>query len=335
MLQCSVDILFLPFPYRDFRVVHYVAQTKHYPGFRIMPGILTKSIPGGKSNMPTRGEPVRIIILCSPLIARETDQVLYNIDSQCISLYKYIPMENLLTIKDAAQFLNVSEMSLRRWTNAGKLKCYRVGGKKERRFTRQELEHFLQTQEGRVPLGICGAAVEDSSHIAHFYRDAAESVAAGIEFSACGLSRSESILIVSTETKLSQILAGLELLGFPVEKLKSEGTIVTDTGRCVFNEQVHFLAAAMADFPIKKGSRLLGDMVWAVEKGWTMDEICRLESKANHLLHGSNKLILCQYDLTYFGADMAMKAFDAHTLTLYRGEIQQSPYFRGSTGEKP
>jgi len=39
-------------------------------------------------------------------------------------------MERLLDIKDAAGFLNVSAMTIRRWTNSGKLNCYRVGGKR-------------------------------------------------------------------------------------------------------------------------------------------------------------------------------------------------------------
>jgi hypothetical protein len=33
----------------------------------------------------------------------------------------------LLDISEAAQFLNVSETSLRRWTNAGALACLRIG----------------------------------------------------------------------------------------------------------------------------------------------------------------------------------------------------------------
>jgi hypothetical protein len=48
-------------------------------------------------------------------------------------------------------------------------------------------------------------------------------------------------------------------------------------------------------------------------------------------LTGTNKLILCQYDLSSFGADGAMMAFDAHNLTLYRGKVKQSPYFIGSS----
>lgn len=238
-------------------------------------------------------------------------------------------MDTLLTIKEAALFLHVSEMSLRRWTNAGKLKCYRVGGKNERRFTRQDLECFLRISKGRVPLGIGGGTVEDASHIAHFYKDADESVAEGIQYAACGLSRDESILIVSTDDRSARILSGLSDLGFPVDRLKRDGRIVTDNGRFNLNEQLQFLASTMADFPADKGYRLLGDMIWTVEKGWSLEEITRLEAEANRFLTGSNKLILCQYDLSYFGADGAMMAFDAHSLTIYRGEVKQSPYFTG------
>jgi excisionase family DNA binding protein len=239
-------------------------------------------------------------------------------------------MENLLTIKEAAVFLHVSEMSLRRWTNTGKLKCYRVGGKNERRFTRQDLESFLRISEGRVPLGISGAAVEDSSHIAHFYKDADESVAEGINYLGCGLSRGESVLIVSIDDRLTRILSGLNDLGFPIDMLKNNGLLVTDNGRFGFDEQLQFLTSAMVNFPVGNGLRLLGDMIWAVEKGWSLDEIRRLEANATHLLTGKNKLILCQYDLTCFGADGAMMAFDAHSMTIYRGEVKQSPYFMGS-----
>ena len=36
--------------------------------------------------------------------------------------------DELLDIEQAARFLNVSETSLRRWTNAGRLACLRVAG---------------------------------------------------------------------------------------------------------------------------------------------------------------------------------------------------------------
>lgn len=239
-------------------------------------------------------------------------------------------MDKLLTIKEAAAFLKVSEMSLRRWTNSGKLKCYRVGGKNERRFTRQDLEGVLRTSDRLVPLGIGDTTVEDCSHIAHFYKDSDECITEGIKYLSCGLSRGESLLILSTEARLIQILSGLNNLGFPVDKLKNDKLVILDSGRSHFDEQLEFLTSVIGNVPVGKGFRLLGDMMWAVEKGWTLDEITRLEAKANHLLTGKNILIVCQYDLTYFGADGAMMAFDAHNITIYRGEVKQSPYFIGS-----
>lgn len=52
----------------------------------------------------------------------------------------------LLDIADAAAFLNVSETSLRRWTNSGRLSCLRVGLKRERRFRRADLLAFMEDQ---------------------------------------------------------------------------------------------------------------------------------------------------------------------------------------------
>ena len=50
----------------------------------------------------------------------------------------------LLDIGAAAQFLSVSETSLRRWTNAGALPCLRVGRRRERRFRRGDLLAFME-----------------------------------------------------------------------------------------------------------------------------------------------------------------------------------------------
>src|SRR5205807_8564105 len=50
----------------------------------------------------------------------------------------------LLDIAQAAAFLHVSQMSLRRWTNSGRLPCFRVGGRRERRFRRADLLALLE-----------------------------------------------------------------------------------------------------------------------------------------------------------------------------------------------
>ena len=236
-------------------------------------------------------------------------------------------MEKLLTIKETASLLNVSEMSLRRWTNAGKLKCYRLGGKNERRFNKQDIMNFLQGGQDIIPLGIYNLKVNDSAHIVHFYNKVEESLREGISYLSKGLSLGESIFVVSTGTRLPKILTGLENLGFPVSKLLDDGVITTGNGWRDRTEHLQFMTKAISTGNYPNGFRLLGDMTWALEKGWSVGDITALENHTNHALVNNNKLFLCQYDLALFGADAAMMALDTHRLTAYRGELKESPYF--------
>ena len=57
----------------------------------------------------------------------------------------------LLDIAQAAALLRVSEASLRRWTNAGRLPCRRIGGRRERRFRRADLMAFLEGDASETP----------------------------------------------------------------------------------------------------------------------------------------------------------------------------------------
>lgn len=55
----------------------------------------------------------------------------------------------LWTLEEVAAYLRVSVASLRRWTNAGTIACYRIGGNGERRFSREQVQAFLAAHERR------------------------------------------------------------------------------------------------------------------------------------------------------------------------------------------
>jgi transcriptional repressor of dcmA and dcmR len=65
----------------------------------------------------------------------------------------------LLDIAQAAALLRVSEASLRRWTNSGRLPCRRIGGRRERRFRRADLMALLERDVTETP----------ASHVCAFY----------------------------------------------------------------------------------------------------------------------------------------------------------------------
>jgi excisionase family DNA binding protein len=57
----------------------------------------------------------------------------------------------MMTTSDVAHMLNVHINTVRRWSNQGILKTYRIGSRGDRRFDRKDIEEFLQYKVGMEP----------------------------------------------------------------------------------------------------------------------------------------------------------------------------------------
>jgi transcriptional repressor of dcmA and dcmR len=49
----------------------------------------------------------------------------------------------LMTLDEAAAYLGVAKITLRRWTRDGQLPCVRVGTRRDRRFRKQDLDAYI------------------------------------------------------------------------------------------------------------------------------------------------------------------------------------------------
>ena len=56
----------------------------------------------------------------------------------------------MLTTSDVAHILNVHINTIRRWSNQGILKTYRIGSRGDRRFERQDITDFLLVKSTMV-----------------------------------------------------------------------------------------------------------------------------------------------------------------------------------------
>ena len=54
------------------------------------------------------------------------------------------PLETMLTLRQVAHFLHVSMSTVRRWSDGGMLKSYRVGPRGDRRYLRDDVLRFLE-----------------------------------------------------------------------------------------------------------------------------------------------------------------------------------------------
>ena len=52
-------------------------------------------------------------------------------------------IESMLTISEVAYLLNVHINTVRRWSNQGILKSYRIGSRGDRRFRQEDIDSFL------------------------------------------------------------------------------------------------------------------------------------------------------------------------------------------------
>ncbi len=55
-------------------------------------------------------------------------------------------IEPMLTTSEVARLLNVHINTVRRWSNLGTLKTYRIGARGDRRFRREDIASFLSPE---------------------------------------------------------------------------------------------------------------------------------------------------------------------------------------------
>lgn len=221
--------------------------------------------------------------------------------------------EPLLDIEQAARFLNVSETSLRRWTNDGRLACLRVGRRRERRFRRSDLLAFMENEPvGRSRSG--EAAGPRGQHVCGLYSSDEGQVQQAVTFLLDGLRPGTvSCLVGSAETR-GRILAGLER-AYP-----ALGDAVAD-GRFVVSDYAGSAAAQLLwwetriEDALRRGAteiRAIGD-AGAFATAASREELRQYEADYDRRIAARYPVVtMCQYDVRLFSGLVVMDALKSH-----------------------
>jgi excisionase family DNA binding protein len=59
-------------------------------------------------------------------------------------------MDSMLTVTEVARLLHVHPNTLRRWSNNGRIRAYRITPRGDRRFKYVEIVRFLDEQNGQA-----------------------------------------------------------------------------------------------------------------------------------------------------------------------------------------
>ncbi len=235
--------------------------------------------------------------------------------------------DELLNIKQAAAFLKVSEVSLRRWTNAGALNCLRVGAKRERRFRRQDLIAFM-TQEGggavngqhhanmrTLMVDLEGLQLTPGSHLGSVYRSDFGRLKLSVPFLVGGLAARQHCLLIANEPAQQSILDSCRATRPELETDLADRLLMVESGTDDLDALYEFLERRFHEIFTGGASllRVLGDMAWAPDLGIAEADLMAFEARYERRLGRRYPVVaLCQYDSRRFTGTGVLDAILHH-----------------------
>jgi excisionase family DNA binding protein len=249
-----------------------------------------------------------------------------------------------LTISEAAEFLHVSEVSLRRWTNSGKLRCFRVGGRSERRFLVDDLIAFMPSMDVQVePL----QAVETEAineidvaerHISLFFRDQEEKWQMLRPYLVDHLKAGAPAIYLQHRTSSELLMQQLQAEGLPLDKLIARGLLRVLPPSQTYLLTGKFDAQWMLDFiemtiqaALEAGHKriLMTGELTSIQGAPGVEEMAHYEAMLNPLVDKYPAVtIVCQYDLKLFTGDVILDALMTHPTILVSSGL--APGFYGN-----
>ena len=70
-----------------------------------------------------------------------------------------VQLETMVTVRQVADFLHVSISTVRRWSDSGILKSYRVGPRGDRRYLRDDVLSFVEESTYHPKTGAAGEKI--------------------------------------------------------------------------------------------------------------------------------------------------------------------------------
>ena len=236
-----------------------------------------------------------------------------------------------LTTAEAAKFLKVSEASIRRWSNQGKLKCYRIGGRAERRFLESDILIGIEKFGEK----------EEPNHISFFFRSEKDQLDTVIPILVDYLKNGHRVLYIRDSTEEGKLYLSLEEQGINVKKSLEKGSLKLFDSSEVYLKDGHFDMDRVFTFwedaleeSIRMGySKIFcsGEMTWYLTQLPGVEKMMEYEDKLNLITDKyPQATVVCQYDLNRLSGSVIIEAVLSHPLVLLENRSYQG--FYGSAG---
>jgi excisionase family DNA binding protein len=233
--------------------------------------------------------------------------------------------DQLLNTREAASFLRVSQASIRRWTDAGLLATQRVGRRRERRFTEEDLRQFINQgrqdatvtprEEVSGTISIRGANLAAPSHLSTYFASDEGRFRLAIPFLAAGLRAESPCFLIASEEGLAVYAKAFAADGVDMgEAVDSGRLIIKATPGETAGQAMAFWEGAWGR-ALENGPaviRVVGDMALELEVFGSIEDMMSYEETYDLVARRYPVVTICQYDVRAFGGVALLRSLKAH-----------------------
>jgi MEDS: MEthanogen/methylotroph, DcmR Sensory domain len=187
-----------------------------------------------------------------------------------------------------------------------------------------------------VSLGFTPDRYPQGTHICHLFAGAAERQRIGVAFAKSGLEDGERVEYFA-DTELGEPLKAAFLqMGLDVDAWQPPTALKAHCAMDVYCPDGDFKAEAMlgrlgeieaaARASKAAGTRVIGEMTWALRGASCCDQLIRYEAGINTVLQTRPLTVLCQYDLSRFDGATIFEAIRVHPMLVIRDRIVSNPF---------
>lgn len=232
----------------------------------------------------------------------------------------------MLSTREVAERLGVSEASVRRWSDAGRLPVKRIGKRRERRFAPEHVETIAgQLQAAPLAtssltsskqLNLAGQVLNVPFHLPAFYDTDAARTRLTVPFLVDGLRSGQPCFLVAQGEELAAYLVALDAQpGVDVDEALASGalTVVAGPGRTVA-EALDFWETKLWEAMDRHVTlmRAVGEMASERMTFESEQEMLAYEAAFNMTGRRFPSAVICQYDARKFSGSALLAALRAH-----------------------
>lgn len=237
---------------------------------------------------------------------------------------KVQPSNSLLNTAEAAQFLRVSEASVRRWSDSGILPARRVGRRRERRFDQADLVGFLGQPAGKPKpsdlavsaVSVGGVLIPLRTHVAPIFSTDAGGLRLSVPFLVEGMRAEQPCFLAATGAVLDRYATALTQdhgIDFDAATRSGRLTIVGWQGATVAEAIANWerlFGKALSNGPTIL--RIVGEMACERAMFSSAAEMMSYEEIYEVMIRRYPAVTLCQYDAREFDGVTILRVLKAH-----------------------